>query len=103
MKIRELRLFADVCDTGSLSAAAEANGMSVQNVSKAILGLEGELGRRLFVRTSRGAESNDAARAFLPYARTALKAFNLCESYAEVVRPDADREGEDGGEGPWRA
>lgn len=86
MKIAKLGLFADVCDAGSLSAAAARNGMSVQNVSKAVSDLERELDSRLFVRTARGVVPTDAALAFLPYARTALKAFDLCESYASALR-----------------
>ncbi|WP_139651778.1 LysR family transcriptional regulator [Raoultibacter phocaeensis] len=86
MKIRQLRLFADVCDEGSLSGAAKRNGMSVQNVSKAMSDLEGELGRTLFDRSGRGARPTDAARALLPYARTALKAFELCESFGSSLR-----------------
>ncbi|WP_180952969.1 LysR family transcriptional regulator [Eggerthella timonensis] len=86
MKIRQLRLFADACDEGSLSGAAKRNRMSVQNVSKAVGDLERELGRPLFDRSGRGVAPTDAAWALLPYARMALKAFELCESFGSSLR-----------------
>lgn len=98
MKIRQLRLLADACDEGSLSGAAKRNGVSVQNVSKAMSDLEDELGRPLFVRSARGVTPTDAARALIPYARTALKAFELCESFGSSLRGDEPN----GGSNPSR-
>lgn len=54
MNIKQITYLAAVIEHGSLSAAAKDQYVTVQTVSKAIADLERELGRRLFVRESRG-------------------------------------------------
>lgn len=93
MKMRAVRLFVDACRAGSLSAAAARNGMTVQNVSKAVLDLERETGLRLLERGNSGVVPTAAGLALLPSAELALKAFSVCEAQAGRLARLADPDG----------
>src|SRR6185312_3690600 len=54
-----LRYFLVIAETGSLSKAAEAIGISQSGLSRQLRQLEDEIGRPLFMRTGRGVELND--------------------------------------------
>lgn len=58
-----------VAETGSLSAAARALGLTQPTVGRQIGALEAALGVGLFLRRPRGMEPTDAARALLPAAK----------------------------------
>mgnify|MGYP002271203767 FL=1 len=57
LNIKQVRYFVAVFQSGSLSAAAKEQYVTVQAVSKAIADLERELKNELFVRESRGVHS----------------------------------------------
>ena len=85
MDLQAVRAFVTVAETSQFQTAAARLGISQQAVSKRIAALEGELGLRLFARSSRGAIPTVDGRALLPRARDLLRA----EARAlAAVRPD---------------
>ena len=72
MNLRGIALFVRVCDEGSFSAAARAEGIAQSMVSRHVASLEEELGVELLSRTTRRVEPTSAGRAFLGRAREVL-------------------------------
>jgi len=64
-----LRSFLAVAETGSLSAAARALGLSQPTLGRHIAELEAALNTPLFTRAPRGLEPTEAATAMIPAAR----------------------------------
>jgi DNA-binding transcriptional LysR family regulator len=62
------RAFLGVMQTGSLSGAARALGLTQPTVGRHVDALEGALGLKLFIRTYDGYAPSEAARRLLPYA-----------------------------------
>lgn len=69
MRTDYLRYFLDVARLGSITLAAERHFMSPQGISRAVSVLEGELGTRLFKRTSKNVSLTPAGEKLLPYAQ----------------------------------
>lgn len=65
---RQLRLFLEVFETRSITAAASRQHITQSAASKVIAELEAQLGFDLFDRTTRRVEPNDAAREFHAFA-----------------------------------
>ena len=63
------RSFLQVLESGSLSAAARALGLTQPTLGRHIGGLEAALGLGLFTRSPEGLAPTDAALALQPYAR----------------------------------
>ena len=94
MDTEDLRTFAAVFRAGSLAAVARERGVDPSIVSRAIAGLEEELGIRLFVRSTRRLAPTDAGQLYfnriekiladLDAARAALTDF--AETASGVVR-----------------
>lgn len=59
-KLTAMKVFCAVVETGAISRAAEAVGLSTAVVSRAITSLEKELGSRLLHRTTRQLQVTDA-------------------------------------------
>jgi DNA-binding transcriptional LysR family regulator len=72
MDLRNLTLFCDVARLGSFAAAARAHGCDPSAVSRAVAGLETELGARLFHRSTRSLALTEAGRLFLTAAQDAV-------------------------------
>jgi LysR family transcriptional regulator, hca operon transcriptional activator len=73
MKLRHLRYFVAVAETGSLTVAAQHRLHTAQpSLSRQIRDLEAEVGVQLLIRSARGAELTAAGCAFLDHARLAL-------------------------------
>lgn len=69
MTIRHLRIFLAVCDTGSMTEAAERLFMSQPSVSQAIREMEDHYGVRLFDRISKKLFLTDQGQRVLQYGR----------------------------------
>lgn len=65
----DLRLFLAVADTGTLTAAARACGLTQPTLGRRIQSLEQRLGQKLFQRTAAGFLLTDTGQALLPVAR----------------------------------
>ncbi len=74
MNLHQLRAFATVVDAGSFTAAARRLHVGQPALSQAIRGLEAELGGELIERLPRGLRLTRAGEAFLPNARSAVRA-----------------------------
>lgn len=91
IRIDDLTVFVQSVDAGSFSAAARDLGITPALASSAVQRLEGELGRRLFIRSTRSLRLSSEGAAFLPHARSMLEALDA--GRRELQR---DREAIDG-------
>jgi DNA-binding transcriptional LysR family regulator len=64
MELAALRTFVDVMRRGSFAAVARERAVAPSSISRAISGLENELGVRFFQRTTRRLSPTEAARAY---------------------------------------
>src|ERR687893_228622 len=71
----QLECFLAVARLGNLSRAAEEMYLTQPTLTARLKALEGEVGDRLFVRTSRGMRLTDAGRELAPYAERAVSSF----------------------------
>ena len=77
MNIGQIRFFVSAVELGSFSRVAKQQGVTVQAVSKAIIGLENQLGNDLFTRGSRGGVTpTEFGHAFYDQACSALRSFD---------------------------
>ena len=70
--LEQMQSFVRIVETGSLSAAARAQKLSLPAVSRQLSALERELGGALLLRTTRRLQQTDAGRAFYEHARGVL-------------------------------
>lgn len=82
MNIRQLRLFCLTAREGTFSAAAKAEGVTIQAVSKSIHELEEELGGPLFERSGRGMRLTLLGETLVEPAQEAIRGFELVEQAA---------------------
>ena len=73
LRLDDLQVFVCTADRGSLSSAARELGISPALASAAVKRLEGELGLRLFVRTTRSLSLTAEGTQYLEHAREALR------------------------------
>ena len=90
MNINQVRYFEAALEEGSFSAAARAQFVTVQAVSKAIADLERELGQPLFIRENRCVRPTEFGQAFHVKALPVLAAFEDLEAFAETYDEDED-------------
>lgn len=85
----ELQAFVAVVDTGSLTAAAEALGLTVSASSRSLGRLEEKLQTTLLRRTTRRLELTEEGAAFLEQARAILDSVDAAEEQmlARRMRP----------------
>lgn len=74
LRLEDLHIFVRTADCGSLSAAARELDISPALASAGLKRLEGELGLRLFARTTRSLRLTEHGEHYLIHARTALRA-----------------------------
>lgn len=85
-RFESMAVFVATVDKGSLSAAAEALGMSPPMAGKHIRHLEERLGARLLTRTTRRQSLTEIGRAYLDQCRLILEQVRDAESCAQVLR-----------------
>ena len=73
LRLDDLTVFVRTADRGSLSAAARDLEISPALASAAVKRLEGELGLRLFARTTRSLRLTEQGEHYLRHAREALR------------------------------
>ena len=86
MNTRDLGLFLDVARRGSFAAVAKARGMDPSAVSRAIAGLETDLGVRLFQRSTRRMRLTEAGELFLTRAAPLAEELERARADALAVR-----------------
>lgn len=79
MKIRHLRVFIAVADTGSMTRAAKIFFISQPSVSQTIMELKSYYDVRLFERLSKKLYLTDEGRQLLSYARHIIASFDKME------------------------
>ncbi|WP_233886357.1 LysR family transcriptional regulator [Paraburkholderia flagellata] len=69
----QLRLFVEIANCGSLSAAADTLSLTQSGLSRQLASLESALGQVLFFRTGRGVVPTEAGQKLLESARSAYQ------------------------------
>ena len=82
MKVDDLKLVEEVARRGSFAATARALGLDPSGVSRAVAGLEADLGVRLFTRNTRSLALTDAGERFLQRLTPALASVDAAVSDA---------------------
>lgn len=85
MELKDVAIFAQVVAEGDFSSAARALSLKPSTVSKAISPLEGELGRRLFDRSSRSMELTSEGDRF---GEAAARLLAAADDAWSVLAPD---------------
>ncbi len=85
-RFESMAVFVATVDKGSLSAAAEAFGMSAPMAGKHIRHLEERLGARLLTRTTRRQSLTEIGQAYLEQCRLILEQVRAAESCTQVLR-----------------
>ena len=83
-----IRLFLAVVTAGSLSKVAKEQGIAVSSVSRKIDALEGELGFKLFNRTSRMLMLTDSGEQFLPRAKNIVQELDEAKNAMSALNAD---------------
>ncbi len=84
-RLRQLRVFVTVAETGSIGAAAEVLGTTQPPLSRMLMRFERGLGIALFDRHSRGVRLTAAGEALLPSARGVLESLRIFDVTADRV------------------
>ena len=85
-RLQSMAVFVATVDKGSLSAAAEAFGMSAPMAGKHIRHLEERLGSRLLTRTTRRQSLTEIGQAYLEQCRVILEQVRAAESGTQLLR-----------------
>ncbi len=85
MNLRQLRYFRAVAEAMSFARAAEALAVSQPTISTSLLQLEGELGARLFNRTTRSVELTEFGTQILPSVLDVLDAQSALVAKARAL------------------
>lgn len=80
IKLRHIRLFLQLADSGGATAAGRAAGLSQPAVSRALAEMEEMLGTPLFSRQGRRLTLTDAGAAFERHAREAMASLDAAAS-----------------------
>lgn len=73
MDLKHLRYFVAIIDCGSLSRAADQLGVVQPALSHRIAELEGELGKKLLLRSSQGVTPTEAGKTLYRHAQSVLR------------------------------
>lgn len=86
--LNDLRLFAEVVDRGSFTAAARALGLQTSKLSRRVRALEEELGVRLLNRTSRSLSLTETGRQFHLHCQALVAEARAAREIAEQTRSE---------------
>ncbi|MEV0035901.1 LysR family transcriptional regulator [Streptomyces sp. NPDC050804] len=86
MDLRQMEVVVSVADAGGFTAAARRLHVVQSAVSGTVRALERELGTPLFDRTTHRVALTPAGEAFVPAARTVLRAAELAREAVDAVR-----------------
>ncbi|WP_042418052.1 LysR family transcriptional regulator [Streptacidiphilus anmyonensis] len=86
MDLRQLEVVVAVAEEGGFTAAARRLHVVQSAVSSTVRALEGELGVRLFERTTHRVTLTAVGESFVPAARVALKAADQARAVADEAR-----------------
>lgn len=90
--LRQLQFFVACAEAGSVSGAARALSISQSSVTEALIGLEDDLGVRLFDRRARGLELTHKGSLFLRHAAQILgDVANAREAFRDETAPLSGR------------
>jgi len=87
----DLRVFLFACETGSISAAAKALGLSQPTASQKIRGLEATVGAQLLIRRANGIALTEAGRRVCDAARAMHREARAIEHVARTPDREAGR------------
>ena len=76
MELKDLKYFVEIAELKSMRKAAVSLYISQPNLTRAIHGLEKELGGDLFIRSNRGVELTTLGEGFYFYAQSILQQMN---------------------------
>lgn len=91
MRLKQIRDFVAVVESGSIRAAARKLGVSQPAITKSVRSLETELHARLLQRTPHGVVPTPSGRAF--FARARVAQVELRKATEEVAHLDGENEG----------
>jgi DNA-binding transcriptional LysR family regulator len=91
MEVRQLEYVVAIADTKSFTKAAERCHTAQSALSHQIARLEGQLGSRIFERTSRSVVLTEAGKVLLPYARKILN--DVADAHCELMELDSTANG----------
>lgn len=86
MELRQLRHLLAICDTGTYARAAAELNTTQSSISKSVLGLEAELGAKLFTRGRFGAVPTEIGSALAVRARAMLAEQRLAIAEVDTIR-----------------
>jgi DNA-binding transcriptional LysR family regulator len=87
-RLRAMAVFVRIVDEGSLSAAAEALGMSAPSVVRTLAALERTLGVRLMNRTTRRSSLTDEGREYYERCKRVLAEVDAAEASLSARRTE---------------
>ncbi|MDO6732612.1 LysR family transcriptional regulator [Marinovum sp. 2_MG-2023] len=91
IRMRQLRAFRAIVETGSVSEAADHLGLTQSTVSKMLAGFEADLGFDLFERVGRRLRLSEQGRMFLERTGYAIDLLEDIQSIAEDIRDNQGR------------
>ncbi|MDJ0858185.1 MAG: LysR family transcriptional regulator [Dinoroseobacter sp.] len=86
MKIDEISLLLAVAEAGSFAAVARTRGLDPSQVSRAVAGLEAQLGARLFQRSTRSMSLTDAGARYVTRLRPLLEDLEAANAELREMR-----------------
>lgn len=87
-KLRAMAIFVRIVDEGSLTAAADALGMSVPSVVRTLAALERALGVRLLNRTTRRSSLSDEGREYYERCKRVLAEVDAADASLSARRTE---------------
>jgi DNA-binding transcriptional LysR family regulator len=85
MKIKDFKLFINICDMASLSKAARHLGTNQPAVSRSLAKLEQRLGSTLLFRTGHGVKPTRAGIQFYDFAVETVNAYQVLEAELRIM------------------